>query len=113
MTTFYKNYVQHCAKKRVSPSAAAEAVGLSRTSPNGWKKGKNPNDSTLAKLADFFEISVDELLYGQKEKSPTTEVVELTETKQKALDLLMGLDENAARRLLKVMEAFVEDAPDE
>lgn len=58
MTTFYKNYLQFCSEKGVSLSAAAEAVGLSRTSPNGWKKGKQPSDLTLHKLSDYFGCSV-------------------------------------------------------
>ena len=75
MTIFYKNYVQLCALKKVSLSAAAEAVGLSRTSPNGWKKGKQPSDVTLAKLADFFGCPVDALT-GQKEMPAHIEVNE-------------------------------------
>lgn len=70
MTTFYKNYVQQCANKNVSLSAAAEAVGLSRTSPNGWKKGKQPSDVTLQKLSDYFGCTISELTgeMEQKEK---------------------------------------------
>ena len=70
MTTFYKNYVQQCANKKVSLSAAAEAVGLSRTSPNGWKKGKQPSDVTLQKLSDYFGCTISELTgeMEQKEK---------------------------------------------
>lgn len=77
--SFYENYVQLCAEKKVSLSAAAEAVGLSRTSPNGWKKGKQPSDVTLAKLAAYFGCTVDDLTAeaGQKEKPAHIEVNEL------------------------------------
>lgn len=73
MTTFYKNYVALCAQKKKSASAVAVEIGLSRTSPNGWKKGKQPSDINLEKLAKYFEVSVDDLLSEQKEK-PTTEI---------------------------------------
>ena len=43
MSSFYNNYVELCAKKKKSLSAVAEEIGLSRTSPNGWKKGKQPS----------------------------------------------------------------------
>ena len=86
MTTFYKNYVRLCAEKGVSASAAAESVGLSRTSPNGWKSGKNPSDTTLAKLAAYFGVSVDDLILEQKEK-PTAESSELDEETQEILEL--------------------------
>ena len=73
MTTFYKNYISLCAQKKKSASAVAVEVGLSRTSPNGWKKGKNPSDINLEKIADYFGVTVDYLLTdhsGQKE-NPT------------------------------------------
>ena len=68
MTTFYKNYIALCAQKKKSASAVATEVGLSRTSPNGWKKGKNPSDINLEKLAAYFGVSVSDLLSEQKEK---------------------------------------------
>ena len=79
MTTFYKNYVQQCANKNVSLSAAAEAVGLSRTSPNGWKKGKQPSDVTLQKLSDYFGCSISQLTgeMEQKEKPSAKNDTEL------------------------------------
>ena len=73
MTTFYKNYVALCAQKKKSPSAVAEDVGLSRTSPNGWKNGKMPSDANLNRLAIYFGVSVDELLADKKEAPVFTE----------------------------------------
>ena len=70
MLSFYDNYVSLCAKSNKSLSAVAEAIGLSRTSPNGWKKGKQPSDVTLAKLANYFGITVAELL-GEEKKTAT------------------------------------------
>lgn len=83
MTTFYKNYVQQCANKNVSLSAAAEAVGLSRTSPNGWKKGKQPSDVTLQKLSDYFGCSISDLTgeVEQKEKPAQESGLSLDEIK--------------------------------
>lgn len=72
MTTFYKNYIALCAQKQKSASAVAVEVGLSRTSPNGWKKGKKPSDINLKKLATYFGVTVEDLVLEQKEK-PTTQ----------------------------------------
>lgn len=84
MTTFYKNYVQQCANKNVSLSAAAEAVGLSRTSPNGWKKGKQPSDVTLQKLSDYFGCSISDLTgeVEQKEKPAQESGLSVDEIKE-------------------------------
>ena len=76
MTAFYKNYVFYCAKAGKSLSAVAEAVGLSRTSPNGWKKGKLPRDSTLIKLAECLEITVEDLM-AENENKPAPDGNEL------------------------------------
>ena len=72
-SSFYKNYAAFCARSGKSLSAVAEEVGLSRTSPNGWKKDKLPRDSTLIKLADYFGVSVDELI-SDHEKKPAPEI---------------------------------------
>lgn len=84
MSTFYDNYVRLCAEKNVSLSAAAESIGLSRTSPNGWKKGKLPQDRTLAKLAAYFGVSVDDLT--DKEKKPTGNADGLSEEEIKFIE---------------------------
>lgn len=66
MSTFYKNYLRQCAIKGVSPSAAALAIGLSRTSANGWKNGKMPSSYNLSKLADYFGVAETDLTDDKK-----------------------------------------------
>ena len=66
---FYDIYVDLCNKKDISPSRAAETVGLSRTSVVKWKAGTIPSGATLNALAQFFNVTVDYLMgNGQKEK---------------------------------------------
>lgn len=74
LLTFYNRYIKLCAEFRKAPSAIAEEVGLSRTSPNGWKKGKQPSQVNLQKLADYFDVSV-EYLKGETDikKAPSSE----------------------------------------
>jgi transcriptional regulator with XRE-family HTH domain len=84
LSTFYDNYVRLCAEKNVSLSAAAESIGLSRTSPNGWKKGKLPQDRTLAKLAAYFGVSIDDLT--DEEKKPTGNADGLSEEEIKFIE---------------------------
>ena len=94
MTTFYKNYVALCAQKKKSASAVAVEIGLSRTSPNGWKKGKQPSDINLEKLASYFNVSVGDLLSEQKEKSPAPEDAELSLTKIQLIEKIKRMDDN-------------------
>lgn len=86
MTTFYNNYVSLCAKKKKSLSAVASEIGLSRTSPNGWKKGKIPSAVTLEKLSQYFGVPASELLEGQKEKPTGAQADGLTEEELKFIE---------------------------
>lgn len=71
MSVFYKHYLALCSEKKVSPSGAAKAIGLSNAAASGWKKGKFPSDVTLEKLANYFGVPVETLTAGQKETAPT------------------------------------------
>ena len=70
--TFYEKYVALCNKNGKSPSAAALELGLSKTSVNRWKNGGGITDATIMKVANYFHVTVDELvgdaLLGEKEK---------------------------------------------
>lgn len=58
---FYENFLKLCAQKGVSPSAVLVSLGMSKGSVTHWKGGKMPHDSTLAKIADYFGVTVDDL----------------------------------------------------
>ena len=70
MSGFYDNYLSLCALHKKSPSAVAVAIGLSRTSPNGWKKGKQPTEVNLKKLANYFGVTVAELNGEEQKENP-------------------------------------------
>ncbi len=59
---FYQKYVELCAKVDKSPSAVALENGFSKATVTGWKSGRTkPTDSSLAKLAAYFNVSVEYL----------------------------------------------------
>ena len=102
MSTFYKKYISLCAKANKSPSAIAEAIGLSRTSPNGWKKGNKPKDTTLEKLATYFDVPVsyfseDNALFensnGKAAMNDTFEMASAEEKMDLAARLISSLSE--------------------
>ena len=108
ITTFYKNYVRLCAQKGVSLSAAAEHNGLSRTTPNGWKKGKYPSDVTLEKLATYFEVAVSELTEdADNEKKPVLDVEdELDETTKELVKIAYEINEADRQMLLEMARSI-------
>ena len=68
-SVFYDNFIALCAKKGVSASGAAKAIGLSNAAASGWKAGKQPSEITLNKLALFFGVPVSALT-DEKEPGP-------------------------------------------
>lgn len=56
---FYDRFVKLCNEKGVSPSAAAEQIGLTRSANTKWAEGKIPRKATLVKLADYFGVPVE------------------------------------------------------
>ena len=75
---------------------------MSRTSPNGWKKGKQPSDINLEKLANYFEVSVDDLLSEQKEKPTTPGGSELDPVTQELFEIVNSSDEDELKALLEM-----------
>ena len=68
---FYSNYVKLCSKINKSPSAVGEELGFTRASVTGWGNGATPRKSSLIKIADYFGVTVTELM--EQEKAPATE----------------------------------------
>lgn len=59
---FYDNFVRLANNIKLSPSAAAEKIGFKRSEVTRWKNGSVPRRATLIRIADFFDVSPDELL---------------------------------------------------
>lgn len=68
---FYENFVDLCNSIRKSPTATVEAMGFNRSTLTGWKKGTTPSDATVRRIADYFGISVADLLADKTEDSKT------------------------------------------
>lgn len=59
---FFDRYEQLCKEIGKSKSAVAIEIGLSKTAVTHWGQGFNPNQETLLKIANYFDISTDYLL---------------------------------------------------
>jgi transcriptional regulator with XRE-family HTH domain len=60
--SFYTNYVRLCNQEGGSPSGVALKIGIEKSSVSRWAKGSVPRYSTLVKLADYFGVTVDDLM---------------------------------------------------
>ena len=63
---FYENFDALCTKSGKSKSEVTEAIGLTAKSCTGWKNGAVPRNGTLKKIADYFGITVEELMGTKK-----------------------------------------------
>lgn len=89
----------------------AEKMGVSQATVGMWESGKRePNFSMLCKLADFFEISVDELL------GRSVSIVKPAGLPSSDIALLRkfhSLDDMAQARILNALEFEYQSIPEE
>lgn len=68
---FYDIFESLCRQKGVSPNRACIEMGLSRSVAAKWKNTKtSPSLDVLTKVVDYFGISADFLLNGEKKENP-------------------------------------------
>ena len=64
---FYDLFEKLCDKKGVSPNRACTEMGFERTISAKWKaNGTMPRSSALPVIAEYFGVSVEYLLAGDK-----------------------------------------------
>ncbi len=59
---FYDNFARLCAEAGKSPTAVTKDLGFSTADASHWKNGKSPTAKTLQKIADYFGVTVNDLL---------------------------------------------------
>ena len=59
---FYDNFSRLCTERGKSPTAVAKELGFSNAAASHWKNGKSPTAKTLQKIADYFSVTVNDLL---------------------------------------------------
>lgn len=110
--TFYEKYVALCNKNGKSPSAAALELGLSKTSVNRWKNGGGITDATIMKVANYFHVTVDELvgdtLSGKKE-TLDPKIEGYSELQKAAIQFVLSLPPDKLERFVKMGRAAFEE----
>lgn len=92
---FYENFLKLCQDNGISVYKATKDMGIGQSTATRWKQGTaSPNAATLQKIADYFGVTTDYLLTGEK-KSPDT----MSEDEE-MMEYLNELKNNPGMRIL-------------
>lgn len=69
---FFDRLKALCDQRGISVYRACTDIGLNRSAVAKWKNGGKPNGTTAAKLAEYFGVSTDFLLFAEGEKTAGT-----------------------------------------
>lgn len=61
---FYDNFKDACARKGTNISKVLTEIGRATSNTGGWKAGKFPRMDIIVEMAEYLQISTDELIYG-------------------------------------------------
>lgn len=68
---FKKNFIKLCNTRNVAPTVVCQEVGLSNAAYSCWTDESVPRKATLMKIADYFGITVEQLLAEPEEPART------------------------------------------
>lgn len=108
---FWDNFVLLCAEHNTNPNAVCSALHLSNATATHWKNGSIPRDTTLKKVADYFNVKKEDLvaspnilikkeegnIYEIEVMSPPTDISEQKEkpsTEDEELNRLLKITDN-------------------
>ena len=101
---FYDNYIVQCNRIGKSPSAAAEEMGYHRSEVTRWKNGTVPRRATLFRIADYFNVPIEELT---AEKIPA-QVSGLTDAQMKLIRLIPLLTDEEFATAERLINALID-----
>lgn len=59
---FFTNYQNLCELRGQTPTGVALKLGISRAAVNRWRNGTTPSGDSLAKIAEYFNVSINYLV---------------------------------------------------
>lgn len=110
---FYDIFLNLCQDRGISSYKALKEMGVGMSTATRWKQGTaQPSYKTLQKIADYFGVSVDELLSDNAAgtKKETAEIIdspEETERRQllrQTMEMASTLSDDKLRRLIEILK---------
>lgn len=63
---FWDQFTKLCNERNIKPNPLGRELGFSSGVVTKWKQGSFPNTETLMKLAKYFGVSIDYLVFGDE-----------------------------------------------
>ncbi len=102
---FYDNFMLLCEKNQIKPYTALKNIGIeSKSILSRWKTGSTPRPDTVKKIADYFEVTPEEMLFGIK-KAPAEQTLDKIQYNINELRNSTNADENMFGRIHPSAEA--------
>lgn len=109
---FYEKYARLCAERGLSVTGVARALHITPNAPSAWANGATPRNSTLKRIADYFNVDVsyfyedDDGLTDEIEDTPLVcdfikQTNELTEDEQLLIDMFRSMTDEQKTALMK------------
>lgn len=106
---FWENFLVGCAKKQKTPAGVVEELGISNSMPTSWKKGAIPRTKTQKLIADYFGISVEDLMGTKKEPAGDGELDEQMKNIVSLLSAATKEERDAVETLLESKKKSLND----
>lgn len=106
---FYDNFVALCASVNKTPAYVGRELEIDKSTISCWKARKTkPSDVNAQKIADYFGVTVEELMEESKgesiKKDPIPKDGAVSPAKQKLLDSVDGMSDEQLEKLLGLIE---------
>ena len=106
---FWYNFVNQCEKIEKSPTVVVEDLGFKRSAVTSWKNGALPQVKNRNKIADYFGITVEELMGTKKEPAGDGELDEQMKNIVSLLSAATKEERDAVETLLESKKKSLND----
>ena len=101
---FFDKYAELCKKAGKSPTKAAQEMGIGAASVTDWRRGMTPSAKTLRKIAEYFGVSINDLLEIKNDPADESGVDSEIET------LFNSLNHEQQEQALQFLRFLLNDA---
>ena len=107
---FYDNVLKLCEARGVKITNVITELGFSQGNLSNWKNGRIPRADSIRKLADYFGVPVDALIYGDSAASnPTPAIIAgVSDSKREMIELILSMPDDKVKILHQITKAALD-----